>query len=120
MLATLKRNIRRVARRAGYEVVPSSDLEDHAFVRHLSKLFDKLDIHCVLDVGANRGQYYRFLRDRVGYGGLVISFEPVAQMVAPVVYLRIVLRIGYQQPGEFHRDITVFPGIGLHGRRGGV
>jgi FkbM family methyltransferase len=30
-------------------------------------------------LGANRGQYRQFLRDRVGYRGLVISFEPLSQ-----------------------------------------
>src|SRR5262249_52923903 len=36
-------------------------------------------IDCVLDVGANRGQYHDFLRERVGFEGWIISFEPVAR-----------------------------------------
>jgi FkbM family methyltransferase len=82
MIAALKRRARQAIRRFGYEVVPSGDVENHAFVRHLSALFGKLDIQCVLDVGANRGQYRRLLRDRVGYHGLIISFEPISQNVA--------------------------------------
>jgi FkbM family methyltransferase len=79
MKAALKRGIRQVIRRLGYEVVPRRDIESHALVRHLAALFAKLDIQCVLDVGANRGQYRQFLRDRVGYRGLIVSFEPLSQ-----------------------------------------
>jgi FkbM family methyltransferase len=82
MNASFKRRVRQVVRSLGYEVAPSGDIEGHAFVRHLSQLFSKLDIQCVLDVGANRGQYRQFLRDRVGFRGLIISFEPQSQHAA--------------------------------------
>jgi FkbM family methyltransferase len=82
MTPGFKRQLRQAVRRFGYEVVPSGDVEGHAFVRHLSALFRKLDIRCVLDVGANRGQYRRLLRERVGYDGRIISFEPQSRNVA--------------------------------------
>jgi FkbM family methyltransferase len=78
----LKRAARKLVRRLGYEVVPTAFLEHHAFARHLDGLFRALQIDCVLDVGANRGQYRDFLRDRVGFDGWIISFEPVPQTVA--------------------------------------
>jgi FkbM family methyltransferase len=40
-------------------------------------MFRRLDIRCALDVGANRGQYRRFLREEVRFDGLIVSFEPV-------------------------------------------
>lgn len=44
------------------------------------------DIGCVLDVGANTGQFGRWLRNH-GYTGRMISFEPIAS-----VYQRLVQR----------------------------
>lgn len=43
---------------------------------YLSQLFQRLNINCVLDVGAHFGEYGRFLRG-IGFAGLIISVEPV-------------------------------------------
>jgi FkbM family methyltransferase len=43
---------------------------------HLKQLIDLLEINCVLDVGANRGQFASELRG-IGFKGLIVSFEPV-------------------------------------------
>jgi FkbM family methyltransferase len=42
----------------------------------LSGVLTKLSINCVLDVGANQGQYGLMLRG-LGYKGWIVSFEPV-------------------------------------------
>jgi len=47
----------------------------------LSRIFERLEIKCVLDVEANAGQYHEFLRDKVGFDGSIISFEPVPRHV---------------------------------------
>jgi len=43
----------------------------------LRQLFEYLDVDCVFDIGANEGQYAEMLRRKVGYQGLIISFEPI-------------------------------------------
>lgn len=44
---------------------------------HLQRFFKYYKIDCVFDVGANEGQYATMLRERVGYRGPIISFEPI-------------------------------------------
>jgi FkbM family methyltransferase len=45
--------------------------------QQLKRIFDRFDIDCVFDVGANYGQYANMLRKKCGYKGLIISFEPM-------------------------------------------
>jgi FkbM family methyltransferase len=44
--------------------------------RVIKEVLERLAVNCVLDVGANRGQYGSLLR-RIGYTGWILSFEPV-------------------------------------------
>lgn len=67
--------------RAGYLIVPKWRTD--ARVEHaelLAKIFRNQDIDCVLDVGANRGQFKAFIRTQVHYQGLILSFEPLAEL----------------------------------------
>jgi len=57
-------------------------LRDMAFANHLRALFGHLDVDCVLDVGANEGQYGLFLREHVGFAGQILSFEPASESYA--------------------------------------
>ncbi|MFN7981397.1 MAG: FkbM family methyltransferase [Vicinamibacterales bacterium] len=82
MIQPLRRALKRTAKRLGYEVVPSSWMPSAAFAEHLRELFTRLRIDCVLDVGANRGQFRAFLRTFVEYRGRIISFEPIPEHVA--------------------------------------
>lgn len=56
-------------------------LERHFADEHLAWVLEKLRIDCVLDVGANRGQFARRLRG-LGFAGRIASFEPVPQLLA--------------------------------------
>jgi FkbM family methyltransferase len=52
----------------------------HLAARHVAWLLRRYNINCVLDVGANIGQFAQELRHH-GYDGYIISFEPVPQFV---------------------------------------
>ena len=82
MTGKLKQWVAQQARACGYTVVPDWQLDRFAQARYLARLFETLAIDCVLDVGANRGQYRDFLRQEVSYTGWVISFEPVPALGA--------------------------------------
>ena len=71
--------LRRALRRAGLDLVRYAP-EAVAEVR-LVRLWSRLGIERVLDVGANEGQFGRFVRE-AGYRGQLISYEPVAAAFA--------------------------------------
>ena len=68
--------------RLGYEIIASSRNAPINMSQHLQSLFEKFGIDCVLDVGANIGQYADFLRNQIGYNGLIISFEPINEHIS--------------------------------------
>lgn len=68
-----------LAGRLGCRLIPEWRLEQWPLATHLRSLFEIYAVDVVLDVGANRGQYYRFIRDEVGFRGHVISFEPIPE-----------------------------------------
>jgi len=62
--------------------VPEAGVEPDALERYmfecsLGEVLRRLDVNCVLDVGANKGQYGLMLRS-LGYTGYIVSFEPAA------------------------------------------
>jgi FkbM family methyltransferase len=72
----IKRRSRELASRA-FNVIVIPEVERYHWPEksYLQRFLRILDIDCVFDVGANRGQYGKLLRS-LGFTGLIVSFEP--------------------------------------------
>lgn len=69
------RLLQRAARRLGYDLTPRRKARPHE--AQLVAVLERFQISCVLDVGANVGQYAAMLREH-GWRGRIVSFEPLA------------------------------------------
>jgi FkbM family methyltransferase len=64
-------------KRVGLRLVPTWRLSRLSQVTYLTEVFRRWHITGVVDVGANQGQYAGFLREQIGFGGPIVSVEPV-------------------------------------------
>lgn len=85
MKSGIRKSIESVAQRAGYQVIPQWRMDGYPMARHLKHVFEALGVDLVLDVGANQGQYRDFLRNEVGYSGVIASFEPIPELCKALV-----------------------------------
>ncbi len=74
-----RNGLRRLARRAGYEVRQYTPLRSFAAARE--ELLRRRGVDVIVDVGANAGQYGEMLRE-LGFAGRLVSLEPVAEAFA--------------------------------------
>lgn len=74
-----RRVLNRLTYREGTAWVPASAAHDWPEHMFLKRLLTRLNVDCVLDVGANLGQYAADLR-MIGFKGMVISFEPTPSL----------------------------------------
>lgn len=70
---------RELAREQWFEM--ETGLAEYLAHGHVAAVLDMYGINCVVDVGANRGQFGALLRD-LGYSGHIASFEPVPEAFA--------------------------------------
>jgi len=71
-----------LTQRLGYRFIPQWRLRNWEINTHLADLFRMLEIDCIIDVGANRGQYRNMIRNELGYRGHIESFEPIPENAA--------------------------------------
>lgn len=83
--SALKHIVERTARLAGFEIVAKWRAPSLPMAKRLSALFAHCGITSVVDIGANQGQYRDFLRDEVGFAGLICSFEPDPELATALM-----------------------------------
>lgn len=71
----MKNIIRNYLNAIGFDIVRVKN-QHGDLSEHLSNVFTAKNIDCIIDVGANSGQFALFVRE-LGFEGYIVSFEPV-------------------------------------------
>lgn len=71
----MKSILRKALNSFGYDVLKLKN-NNSTIESNLINIIKQKKIECIIDVGANSGQYGTFLR-KIGYDGYILSFEPV-------------------------------------------
>ena len=73
----MNRYVRELADRAlALRLAFAGRVHQYPEIQALRRFLAAFAVDCVLDVGANRGQYATMLRKDAGFGGAILSFEP--------------------------------------------
>jgi FkbM family methyltransferase len=127
---SLKRSIADgLERILGVSIAPHDRIGEVYQRDQIRKILDLFSVDCIFDVGANTGQYYRYLRHMVGYDGPVVSYEPTPDLAAELAsdaarddgwHVNSVALDRQAGEAEFHvaRD-TQFSSLRRPGRAGG-
>lgn len=75
-----------------YFLIPDWRLRELFLSSYLIKLFERYQIESVLDVGANTGQFGKYLREQVGFKGRILSIEPASGCIPELK--RVAARFG--------------------------
>jgi FkbM family methyltransferase len=73
----LARQIKKSLHRLDYRIIREDQVGTFPVAQHIRAIIRDRRIDLIFDVGANEGQFGKFLREEVGYAGNIISFEPV-------------------------------------------
>jgi FkbM family methyltransferase len=76
--------LQKLRRKNGVTITRTENLGRYQQKQYLRRLFPLLEIDLVLDVGANRGQFAKFIRNSVRYKGPMVSFEPINELAAGI------------------------------------
>lgn len=86
MRATAGRYIRGIKHRLKlwftYRLVRWYGLGEHQQAWYLKRLLPLFKVDLLIDVGGNEGQFAHFVRTRLGYKGMLLSFEPIPELAA--------------------------------------
>lgn len=73
----MSRHVRELADRArAVRLAVQGRIHQYPEIQALRRFLKQFSVDCVLDVGANRGQYATMLRKDAGFFGPILSFEP--------------------------------------------
>jgi FkbM family methyltransferase len=81
----IKRWIKRGFRQFGLELSTCARANKAGLRPDMENLIGKVRPATIFDVGANKGQFRDFLRYEVGYGGDILSFEPIPELAGALV-----------------------------------
>ena len=76
-------------------------------IEHLKRVLERFSVDCVFDVGANDGQYATQLRKKVGYKGLIISFEPIPESAQIIREKSKMTRVGLLRSAGFRLRMAI-------------